>query len=341
MSIATSRPRAAAVYAAVLLALSPAGPAHAAKQVIEYDSFSKSGGYTIVDYSMKWANPYGLGEMASTGGDTRSFSDGRFSVSAVPFTVGFDFSVFDHLKYIAVSTQSFAAPTRGSITFSSTIQAETPGTQPGRVIEGTYAQSGQPYARATLEGQQAGAVMNMIDFGTGQLFDWFISGTKAFTLIERLPSNVTGNANPGDPGYVGRDKMYTQIIDEIDVGPGPHTAAIKFTRNGDKSTVSYYLNGRLVSKVRNVGVPLDVQRKPYTGIYPSLGAGEPLAQKISGFVIGHGLFSLLDASPFQHPEAPELSVSIPVENRLFGQGARAAFDNFRVVIDDQDLGDEP
>lgn len=327
--------------AVLVLSMGPAAAwAGGKKVVVNYDSFSKPGGYSIIDYSMKWANIYGLGEMASVGGDTRSFAGGKFSVSAVPFTVGYDYSVFDHLKYIAVSTQVFAPPVRGSITFSSVIQAQTPGTQPGRVIEGTYVQSGQPYAKATLEGQQAGAVMNMIDFGTGQLFDWFISGHSAFTLIERLPSNVTGNALPGQPGYVGRDKMYTQIIDEVRVGPGPHHVAIKFTRKGGKGTVAYYLDGRLVSKVHNVGVPLDAQRKRYSGIYPSLGAGEPLADKLTGFAIGHGLFSLLDAFPFQHPEAPELSVSIPLANRLFGQGARASFDDFRVEIQSSDDGDD-
>ena len=322
-----------------LLAAS-AAQAHGDRNVIVYDSFSKPGGYTIVDYSMKWANVYGLGEMASTGGDTRSFAGGKFSISAVPFTVGFDYSVFDHLKYIAVSTQSFAAPARGSITFSSVIQAQTPGTQPGRVIRGNYVQSGAPYAKPTLEGQQAGAVMNMIDFSTGQLFDWFISGNKAFTLIERLPSSVTGNARPGDPAYVGRDKMYTQIIDEVSIGPGPHHVAIKFTRKGANGTVEFFLDGRRISKVRNVGVPLDVQHQQYTGIYPSLGPGERLAQKIPGFAIGHGLFSLLDAFPFQHPEAPELAVSIPVANRLFGQGARATFDDFRVETDTNEPDDD-
>ena len=94
-----------------------------------------------------------------------------------------------------------------------------------------------------------------------------------------------------------------------------------------------------MSKVRKVGVPLDVQHKPYTGIYPSMGSGEPLANKINGFAIGHGLFSLLDAFPFQHPEAPELAVSIPLANRLFGQGARATFDEFRVITDPDDDGD--
>ncbi len=323
-----------------LSALLLAGAASAQKTVTVYDSFSKPGGYTIVDYAAKWSNPYGLGEMASVGGDTRNFANGRFNISAVPFTVGFDFSVFDHLKYIAISNQFFAAPVRGSITFSSVIQAQTPGTQPGRVIEGTYIQSGAPYARPTLEGQQAGAVMNMIDFGTGQLFDWFVSGTKAFTLVERLPSNVTGNALPGQPGYVGREKMYTQIVDEIDVGPGPHRVAIKFTRKDGQATVRFYLNGRRVSKVRDVGVPLDVQGRKYSGIYPSMGPGEKLGPQIGGFAIGHGLFSLLDAFPFQHPEAPELAVSIPVSNRLFGQGARASFDEFTVTVDPQDVPDD-
>lgn len=303
-------------------------------RVIVYDDFSKPGpgGYTINDYAAKWANPFGLGEMASTGGDTRSFKGNQFSISAVPFTVGADFSVFDHLKYIAISTQSFAVPARGSITFSSVIQADTPGTQPGRVIHGTYVQSGLPHAQPTLEGQQAGAVMNMVDFATGQLFDWFVSGGSAFTLVERLPSNVANGLPPGAPGYVGREKMYTQIVDEVKVGPGPHKVAIRYTRDGGRSFVEFFLNGHLVSRVDDVGVPLDVQGKPYTGIYPALGPGETLVHQVNSFSIGHGLFSLLDAFPFQHPEAPELSVSIPMANRLFGQGARASFDRFTVEI---------
>jgi hypothetical protein len=73
-----------------------------------------------------------------------------------------------------------------------------------------------------------------------------------------------------------------------------------------------------------------VQNVPFTGIYSSLGAGEELGGSINGLVIGHGLFSLLDAFPFQHPEAPELSVSIPLSERLFGQGATGTFDNFKV-----------
>jgi hypothetical protein len=314
------------IRAALACSFLSAGAAVAdTRHVVVYDDFSKQGGsYSIVDYAQKWTNPYGLGEMASTGGDTRSFQGNKMSISAVPFTVGFDFSVFDHLKYIAISTQSFAVPVRGSLTFSSVIQAETPGTQPGRVIEGTYVQSGAPYAQPTFEGQQAGAVMNMVDFATGQLFDWFISGTRAFTLVERLPSNVTGFGN------IGLDKAYTQIVDEFAVGPGPHKVAIRYTRDAGRSRVEFLLNDKVVSRVDDVGVPLDKQGANYTGVYPSYGPGEPLAGQIGSFAFGHGLFSLLDAFPFQHPERPDLAVSIPLANRLFGQGARASFDRFTV-----------
>lgn len=302
-------------------------PATPTTTVEVYDDFGREG-YSLVDYHQKWSNPYGLGEMSSS--DTRSFSKGAFKVSAVPFRTGADFSVFDHLKYIAISNKSFPLPDSGSLEISSTIKASTPGTEPGRVIHGTYIESGAPYAEATLEGQQAGVVMNVIDFSTGQLFDWFVSGSTAFALIERLPSNVTGNAQEGSPDYVGREKMYTQIIKEIPASPGTHTVSIRINRAAGASSVDYFFDGQLTAHVDDIGVPLDAQGAPYTGIYPSLGAGEDLSTKVNSVVIGHGLFSLLDAFPFQHPEAPELSVSIPLSERLFGQGATGTFDDFRV-----------
>src|SRR3546814_12636166 len=108
--------------------------------------------------------------------DTRDFSSGAFAISAPTFQTRSDVGVNDHLKYIAVSNQAFAVPDKGSLTFSSTIQSTPFGVDPGRMIEGTYTQSGLPYAQATLQGQQAAAVMNMIAFSTGQPFAWFVSG---------------------------------------------------------------------------------------------------------------------------------------------------------------------
>ena len=303
-----------------------AGPAVAS--TIVYDSFDTPG-YSLADYSAKWANPFGLGEMAVN--DTRDFSTGKFSIKAPVFQTGYDYSVYDHLKYIGVSTQTFAVPTSGKLTFSSTIDATAFNTQPGgRPVNGTYTSSGNPFSATVREGQQAAAVMNMIDFSTGQLFDWFISGSTAFTLIERLPSSVTNPAlSSSDPGYVGIDKMYTQIIKEVPIGAGPHDVSITYS---DSGSVSYLLDGALVSQVDQVGVPLDKQGVvDWSGVYPSYGAGEPLAGKVHNLAIGHGLFTLLDAFPFQHPSRADLAVSIPVSERLFGQGMNATFDNFTVT----------
>lgn len=324
----TIRPGARFGFTALALAAGLAaahGPATADTAV--YDAFNKPG-YSLADYNAKWVNPYGLGEMALA--DTRDFSAGNFAIKAPVFQTGFDFSVYDHLKYIATSAQTFAVPTGGALTFSSTISATAHNTQAaGRVISGNYIQSGLPYSAMALEGQQAGAVMNMIDFSTGQLFDWFVSGSTAFTLIERLPSAVTNpTLLPGDPGYVGIGKMYTQIIKQVPIGAGPHEVSITYS---DAGSVSYFMDGTLVSKVDNVGIPLDQQGVAWSGVYPSYGPGEALAGKIRNLTIGHGLFSLLDAYPFQHPDRPDLAVSIPLSERLFGQGMDATFDNFTVT----------
>ena len=60
----------------------------------------------------------------------------------------------------------------------------------------------------------------------------------------------------------------------------------------------------LVTRINDVGVPLDKQHVKYTGTYPSLGPGENLAGQIHSFSIGHGLFSLLDAFPFLADPTP-------------------------------------
>ncbi len=305
---------------------------------IVYDSFD--GDYDLGDYLTKWNNAFGPGEMAIA--DTRDFDGSAFSVSALPFQTAADFSVFDHIKYLALSNQSFAVPEKGSVTFSTTIDATVVGTQPaGRVIHGVYggpgcaddpvcAASAEPWEGVALEGQQAGATLHMIDFETGQLFDWFVSGSTAFALVERLPATVIGSPAGGT-----RDTMYTQIVKSVAIGDGPHDVAITFFRDPGGSYVDFRLDGVRVARVKKVGVPLDVQKAAYTGIYPSLGSGEQLGSQIDTVVIGHGLFSLLDAFPFQHPDAPELSVSIPISERIFGQGAGASFDDFVVTIDDR------
>jgi hypothetical protein len=321
------------------------------KTVLVYDDFSSGN-------NGKWSNPYGPGETAIGGVDHQeTFANGVERVRAVPFMTGADFSVYDHLKYMETSNSTFPVPAKGSVEFGVDMSADTPGTVKKLTQLGIYGPSGTwtdpsappstpDYSAKVLQGQQAGVVLNMVDFCTGQLFDWFLAGKTAFTLIERLPSNVTGNTtNPSCPGaqYVGRDKMYTQIVDTMKVSKGAHHVAIRYSAK--QNSVEYFLDGKLVTKVKNVGIPMDRQGVKFTGTYPSLGPGESLAGQITSVTIGHGLFSLLDAFPFQHPEAPELSVSIPVGNanpagagraRLFGQGADGTWDNFTVTTIDKE-----
>jgi hypothetical protein len=101
--------------ALALLVLAVAQASASTKTV--YDTFQKKGGYSLSDYYAKWSNgpggAYGLGDMGVAPGDTRSFADGTFYIDDAPFRTSFDFSVFDHLKYIATSNQSFAVPARG------------------------------------------------------------------------------------------------------------------------------------------------------------------------------------------------------------------------------------
>jgi Family of unknown function (DUF6081) len=305
-----------------------ANPQRPDSTVIVYDDFHKPGGYTLADYNAKWS-VLTLGEMAIE--DTRQFDNHTLSISATPFRTGTDSGVADHGKYLAVSKQAFRVPEIGSITVSVDVAAETPGTVKGREVHGTYVQSGRPYEATVLQGQQAAATLHMVDFATGQLFDWFVSGSTAFSFIERLPSSVSGSAE-----LVSTEKIYSQIIDEVAIAPGvAHTVAIRYSRDPHGSRVEYLLDGQRVSEVRRVGIPLDAQRVKYSGTYPSLGPGELLRDKINSVVIAHGLFSLLDAFPFQHPDAPALKVSVPMQERLFGQGARAKFGNIVVTTEDR------
>jgi Family of unknown function (DUF6081) len=277
-------------------------------------------------------------------------------VSAVPFQTGSDVGVDDHRKYLAVSTHTFPVPPDGTLVLSADVKASTLGTVPGLTQLGVYGPSGSwldpaepptrpQYTARRLPGQQAGVVRNVLDFCTGQVFDWFIASDTAFALIERLPTVVTGNVGNPDCGAaaeVGPSMMYTQIIREVPVPAGQwHHLDIALTRRDGDAWADYLLDHQLIAHVEKIGIPLDKQGVPFTGIYPSLGDGELVAGQLDSVHFGHGLFSLLDAFPFQHPEAPDLSVSIPVgdsssrstagRTRLFGQGAAGSFGNFTTL----------
>lgn len=326
------------VLACTLGVVMPGGVAQGKPSVIveHYDGASGGEVQTESDYLSKWDDD-AFGALPAT----RTFSGAGVKVSSVPFVSGADFSVFDHLKYIATATKVWPVPADGSLTFGTTLTTRTDGIVPGLVQHGTYVESGAAYHAPLLDVQQASTSLNVVDFCTGMVLDWLITGTTAAPLIERLPSNVTFNtSNPSCPGakHVGRELMFTQYIREVPISEGvPHRFEITYHRGDDGAYVEYALDGRRVAKVDQVGIPLDRRGLRYTGTYPSLGPGELVDSQVHTLGMAHGLFSVLDAFPFQHPESPELSVSIPVgpgapgHARLFGQGAEGTWNDFTVT----------
>jgi Family of unknown function (DUF6081) len=236
-----------------------------------YDNFDTPD-HSLTDYAEKWLLPSGLGEMAVN--DTRNFNDGYLSLRAVPFQTTSDVSVNDYLKYMAVSARTFSVPESGTLVLSADVRASTPGTVPDLIQHGVYGPSGSwldpanpptppGYSARLLQGQQAALVMNVLDFCTGQLFDWFIASDTAFALIERLPSTVTGNvSNPDcrEATEVGIDKMYTQVIRQVPVRPDAwHHVNIALTRHDGDAWVDYFLDHQPIAHVANIGIPLDKQ----------------------------------------------------------------------------------
>jgi hypothetical protein len=292
-----------------------AGESNDNRLVEVYDDFSDGG----AEYDIKWVTwdnflP-GL-VLEPEAFDNRDFSNERLYLEATPFTISYDF-FYDHVKYLATSTQAFPIPESGSITVSADITALTPGAEAGHVLPTT--------GRALWEGQQAAASLHLINLETGQLFDWFVSENTAFCIIERLFVGV------------GLDKGYTHIFNEFAITPGTHTFAIRYERRHGNTPdkIPWLMDGAVKATLRDAGIPLDVQDpgKYVDIVWPSLGPGEPVKDLMTEFVIGHGLFSLLDEFPFN--QFPDYMVSIPEDERIFGQGVAATFDNFTVITKGQ------
>jgi hypothetical protein len=148
----------------------------------------------------------------------------------------------DHAKYVAVSHESFAMPQNGSLQFSVAIQASPRVTKPEERSAGPtpiIPTTAEPTRRPRPRASQPALRFNVTNVETGQVFDWFVSGSSVAALIERLPSSVSNpSLSARDPGYVGVDRAYTQIIRAAAVNPGEtNDLATRYTRNAVISRV--------------------------------------------------------------------------------------------------------
>jgi hypothetical protein len=293
---------------------------------VSYNGFSNAAAY-----ARKWALFYSL-ELQFGARNLPAFSHGKLRLVANPFrgwmdntcVAGFAVCVnADHVKYQAFSRRAFPVPRHGSVTVSADILALTSGTRPGYVVRAT--------GRRIPEAQQAAAVLQMTEPSIVMTLDWFVSRHEAIPKIERTLAPV---------GTAGLDRAYTQFLPAVRIRPGrPHRFSIRYTRGlGKRDLAEWLLDGRRVAAVHDVGIPLDVQDPTrYGGItFRSLGPGERVARKMNNIVIGHGLYSFVDSFPFfpayaLFPTYPGLFISIPKQQRIFGQGVNATFSNFTVA----------
>lgn len=306
---------------------------------INYDNFNDGG----ASYSTKWSTPfYGIaGETYFEDGGSLlvTFPDNKLKISSPEFQWASDTLFFDHIKYFATSTRTFPIPRIGSIEFSADIKAKTFNTIPNLTMIANKVTNGNEVRYLLNEGRQAGVTLHMLNFQeTGVLFDWFVYNDQAFALYERL---YDAPVYPADA-----QTAFTQIVEIFDLSHETNNFAIRYTRNQDtgKDKVEYLINGKVKATIKNIGIPLDLQGR--NAVYPAQGPGERVINEMTGMIIGHGLFSLLDVFPFQQQDPDGTSVTIPlrgafpnvdrrkptVNSRIWGQGAEGEFNNFKVVI---------
>jgi|GEM_PF-1008426 len=311
---------------------------HQVKEIV-YDNFNDEG----ASYSAKWSTPfYGIaGETYFQDGGSLlvTFPKGKLKVSSPEFQWASETLFFDHIKYLATSNKIFHIPKIGSIEFSADIKAKTFNTVPNLTMIAHKVSNGEEVRYLLNEGRQAGATLHMLNFQeTGVLFDWFVYGNQAFALYERL---FNAPVYPADI-----QTAFTQIVEIFDITPDTHNFAIRYTRNQNtgKDKVEYLIDGKIKTRVRDIGIPLNLHG--HNAVYPAQGPGERVVDLMTGMIIGHGLFSLLDVFPFQDEDSAGTSVTIPlrgpfpnlnlnkpkVNSRIWGQGAEAEFDNFKVII---------
>jgi hypothetical protein len=279
--------------------------------VDQYEDFSDGAGYED-----RWFNVSEfIGTEEPEVATSRAFAGGALNIDAAPFVTSTD-HVLDHMKYLAVSTRSYEVPLRGSVEVAAEVVAQTPGAVHNRINPATN--------RRLALAQQGAATIALIDTGdTGIHLAWYIAQNRAFALYERTSPD----------GECRLDINFSQIVQEFAIPAGTNTFAIRYIRNtgapGFNDKVGWLLNGQVRAEVRNVGIPLAANSRNHPITYPAQGPGEALDARLNRFNIAHGIATMVDEFPFNQCSTGQ--VSVPANQRAFGQGVNATWDNFRVT----------
>lgn len=138
----------------------------------------------------------------------------------------------DNAKHMYFSTERFAVPAKGAISFDVNIAARGHGTAPRDLYDGFVS-------------------YNLLDFNTGWAIDFFISNDVIATVYARLP--FPGVTVP-ETGPVRNFALFKEL--DAPTAPGQrHDYRITYDRAAD--TVEWFIDGALVNREEQVPDKLD------------------------------------------------------------------------------------
>ena len=217
---------------------------------------------------------------------------------------------FGHLKWFASTRRQFD-PTPGILRF---------GFRGGARILGV---DGHPYGDGVTDAgsdmRLGSLVLNVMDFTSGMVFDFWMCNEAIYPYYERIPV----------PGSV--EEVFGQTCDPVRRHPSAvHDLAIEI--DAGAGTAAWEVDGEVIATADNIG-------RPHPGWSTALHhGGQPADARLGPLVASMGLMTLLDASlppseqglvdlgvPYRHPG------SFHGGPHLFGQGVEATVEHIEVT----------
>src|SRR5579883_1124261 len=143
--------------------------------------------------------------------------------------------ILDNAKNMFFSTQTFAVPEHGELSFAWELKARCSGTAPGDLYDGFIS-------------------VNLLDFTTGAALDFFVCNDIISTVYAILP--FPGVPEPVDPENADRPKYFCDFNElPLETAPGQlHRYRITYSRRKDE--VRYFVDGQEVGVY--TGVPVKI-----------------------------------------------------------------------------------
>lgn len=253
------------------------------------------------------------GDVVTSSAGLTVTSKGRNAKTGKPEMTKVELGVPGHLKWLAMTTEAFEAT--GTTRFAYRAGAEVFGVDE------------HPYGDAVTDPQsdlRLGAVtLNVADFASGLVFDFWITNTAIYPFYERLKF-------PGDPRPY---QNFGSVGPGVPRRPGDmHDFVIAY--DAPSARVTWEVDGRVVASVEGVGAPAP----GWTVVLNHGGTPEPVTPE--RFQVGMGILTLLDA--VMPPDEKGL-VDVGTEHvppreyhggpQLFGQGVELRLDHVSVERD--------